>query len=375
MPSDSPKVKHRPRIPFDRGTLKEDAATFYVNNLVFDGFKNVSITRNLMNLTGSFSIVITDKWKISNSNFEIKAGDRIHCHIGKAAVFEGYVDRFSISISADTRNITIEGRDKTADLIDCSHQGSSEFNNLKIDEIAKQLCDPFGLKVLNPYGVDVGSAFEKFTVKQGETVFDAISRAAKQKQLILLTSTHGNLILDKRAKRRAVTNLVEGINVKVTGATFDESQRFSQYVVKGQQPGLLGSAIDATQNKGTAIDAGVRRFRPKTIISEQSVDNDGAKKRAEFEAQLGVARSFSCSVSVVDWREANGDLWDVNKLVNLKAESIGIREDLLIRSVSYKLNDQGRSVTLDLIRKDSFEFSETVPKKNSSILDQVGYAE
>lgn len=373
MPSDSPKIKHRPLVPFDRGTLKEDAATFYVNNKIFEGFKNVTVKRNLMEMSGSFSITVTDKWEAEKLNFEIKPGDRIHCHIGKAAVFEGFVDRFTMNLTAGSRNITIEGRDKTADLIDCNHVGDSEFNKLDLKAIAEQLCSPFGIKVLNPFGVPIGKPFEKFTVKQGETVFEALNRAAKEKQLILLTSTHGNLIIDQRApNRRASTDLVEGINIKVTGVNFDNSQRYSEYICKGQQPGLLGSPKDTTDNKGSAQDAGITRFRPKIFINEQSTDNDGTKSRAEFEAQLAIAKGFSCSVSLRDWREKDGSLWDVNKLVNLQAPSIGIREDLLIKSVSYRLSDGGRNVNLELIRKDSFEFKESVTK-SSDPLDSIGW--
>ena len=51
MSNDSPKVNHRALKPFDYGTLREDAATFYVNNKVYEGFKNIRISRNLTSLS------------------------------------------------------------------------------------------------------------------------------------------------------------------------------------------------------------------------------------------------------------------------------------------------------------------------------------
>ena len=54
MSSDIPKVRHRAIRPFDRSTLLDDAATFYVNNRVYEGFKNIRLSRNLLSLTGSF---------------------------------------------------------------------------------------------------------------------------------------------------------------------------------------------------------------------------------------------------------------------------------------------------------------------------------
>jgi prophage tail gpP-like protein len=369
---DEPFVKHRPLVPFDYGTLKEDAATLYVNNRVFEGFKEITITRPLLSLAGSFQITITDVWK-PDQPFGIRPGDRIHCHIGKVAVFEGYVDTFTINITPGSRNFTISGRDRTSDLVDCAVTGSSEFNKLDLQKISEELCRPFGIKVLNPFGVNIGKPFEKFTVRQGETVFEAISRAAKSRQIILLTSTHGNLILDKRGVRRAGTELVEGVNIEVSGANFDNSQRFSDYIVKGQQPGVIGNQKDATQSKGVAKDNAIKRFRPTLVLSEQSSDGDAAQKRAEFEASYRTAKSFKCSGTVTNWRRKDGSIWTVNELVILDAPSIGIRrQELLISNVVYKQSSKGRSVDLELIRKDAFAF-EKEKKEDGDILPTIGW--
>lgn len=373
MSNDNPSTRHKPLIPFDHGTLKEDAATFYSDNKIFDGFKNVSITKNMMSMAGSFDITLTDKWKVESEDFQLKPGSRIHCHIGKEAVFEGYIDRFIINITPGSRNITISGRDRTADLIDCSHIGPSEFNKLGIDKIAEQMTAPFGIKVLNPFGVDVGSPFEKFTVKQGEKVFEALSRMAKQRELILLTSTHGNLILDKiGSTRRSGSELVEGINVKITGATFDNSERFSEYIVKGQQPGLVAKGDETIASKSIAKDLGITRYRPIIIISEQSSDNNSAQQRANFESSFRAAKATKISCSVVGWKKEDGKLWQVNELVHIDARSIGVNDFFMISSVKYNLQSDGRSADMELVRKDSFKF-ESVKEKSTDPLDSLGW--
>tara|TARA_R110000803_G_scaffold162194_1_gene225799 strand:+ start:13307 stop:14428 length:1122 start_codon:yes stop_codon:yes gene_type:complete len=371
--NDSPKVSHKPVIPFDYGTLREDAATFYSDNKIFDGFKNVSITKKLMSLAGSFEITMTDKWKAERSDFQLKPGSRIHCHIGKEAVFEGYVDVMNLNITPGSRNITISGRDRTADLIDCSHVGPAEYNKLGIKEIAEQMTAPFGIKVINPFNVDLGSVFEKFTVRVGETVFEALTRAAKQREIVLLTSTHGNLIFDKVGIRQSGTELVEGINVKITGSTFDNSQRFSEYIVKGQQPGLVGKGKETTQSKATAKDNGVTRYRPTIILADQSSDNDAAQKRANFESSFKSAKATKISCTVRDWRKISGDLWAVNELVFIDAKSIGVSGSFLIASVRFNLGDSGRSADLELVRKDAFNFLPE-KKKSDDPLDTVGWA-
>lgn len=368
--SDTPKVRHRPIRPFDRGTLIDDVATFYVNNKVFHGFKNITVQRNLMSVTGSFTITLIDVWR-GVVPFEIKTGDRIHCHLGNEAIFEGYVDVFNINITSGSTNITIDGRDRTADLVDCAHLGASEFNNLNLSEIAKQMIAPFGLEVINTNNVDVGKVFEKFTVRQGETVFEALNRGAKQRQLILLSSPHGNLVFDKKGVTRAGTELVEGVNIELTGARFNDSQRFSQYIVKGQKPGVIADLLGSTSGKGEAFDAGINRYRPTVIIAEQSSDTDDAQQRAEFEASFKIAKAFSCTVALVDWKKTDGKVWKVNEIVRAKIPSIGINSDLLIKSVSFKLSDSGRATDLELIRKDAFDFKKEI-KKEDDLLTRLG---
>lgn len=372
MALDGEKINHTVLVPFDYGTLREDAVTFYVNNKVFEGFKNVKMARNLTSLTGTFDITVTDKWKVDQEDFEIKPGHRIHCHLGKAPLFEGYVDNLGLTLTDSSRNITIQGRDRTQDLVDCSIINIGELNDINFLGIANELCKPFGIKVVAKVGV--GAKFPKFSVRQGETVFEALERAAKERQLLLLSSPHGNLVIDRKGNTRASTELVEGINVLSAGISFDNTQRFSDYIVKGQSTGMLGDAKDATQNKGHAKDFGVPRFRPTLIMAENAVDNDGAQKRAEFEASFRSAKAGQLNVVVQDWRQKDGSLWDVNQLIQADIRSLGVKGELLIQRVKFDQSENGRMTELELIRPDAFEFKKEI-KKESDPLDQLGWNE
>lgn len=370
MASDNPKVSHRPLKPFDYGTLREDAATFYVNNKVYEGFKNIRIARNLTSLTGTFEITLTDKWEIDQEDFELKPGDRIHCHLGKQALYEGYIDKLTISLQPKSRNITIGGRDKTADLVDCSIIGNNEYNNLTFTELATKLCEPFGIKVLPQ--VDVGKKFAKFTVRQGETIFEALERAAKERQLLLLSSTHGNLIIDRKGNTRASSEIIEGTNLISASVEFDNMERFSEYHVKGQTTGLIGTEKDASQNKGVAYDKGIKRYRPTLIIAENSVDNDGAQKRAEFESTFRAAKASRVSAVVQGWKQRDGKLWATNQTVHIDSRSLGLKQDMLINRVKFDQSDNGRRVELELIRRDAFEFKTEI-KEEDDPLDGLGW--
>lgn len=370
MSSDIPKVRHRAIRPFDRSTLLDDAATFYVNNRVYEGFKNIRLSRNLLSLTGSFEITLTDKWRADKEDFSIKTGDRIHCHLGVNPLYEGYIDRLAISLSSSSRNLTITGRDKTADLVDCSIIGPAEFDNLDFIGIAENLLKPFGLKVLS--NVDVGSKFPKFTIRQGETVFEALERAAKERELLLMSTTHGNLLIDKKGSTRASSELIEGVNILSAGAEFDNSERFSEYHVKGQQSGLIGGITDATESEGKATDSGVLRHRPTLIIAENSVDTDGAQKRAQWESSFRAANATKVSIVVQGWRQKDGSLWATNQIIHVDCRSIGVKADMLVSKIKFDQGTNGRKTEIELIRKDAFEFKKEI-KKEDDILDQLGW--
>ena len=59
-----------------------------------------------------------------------------------------------MSIDSGSFSLSVSGRDKTADLIDCSATGNSEFNNKTLTAIAQELCAPFGIAVLTDDGQD-----------------------------------------------------------------------------------------------------------------------------------------------------------------------------------------------------------------------------
>ena len=336
--ADAERKKHRPLVPFNYGTLDENAATFYSNNLVFEGFKNVQIQKSMAQIADNFQITLTDKWQVEKEDFDLRPGSRIHCHLGKESVFEGYVDRFNINITSGSRNITISGRSKTADLVDCTHEGPTDFNDIGFQQLAEQLCSPFGIKIINPDGISMGGIFQKFSIMPGEKVFEALGRAARQRELILLSSTHGNLIVTKRSNKRAGTELVEGINMTLTGATFDNTERHSEYKVKGQQSGLIADIDQTIGSAAKSTDSGIKRYRPLTIIADGQSNSDDAQKRANWESAVRAARGMVINCSVIDWKKKDGKLWAINELVPIEAPSVGVIETLLIKSVSYNLS-------------------------------------
>ena len=149
------------------------------------------------------------------------------------------------------------------------------YKNISIVKLAEELVKPFGLRVLTSV---IDSPIDKFAVKPGEFVFEALDRAARLQGFLFVSTRGGNIRLTKaatsEARFRAFSSLEQGVNLIGGRATFDDSKRHNTYKVIGQAAGkddFFGAEV--AQPKGTATDAGVSRHRPLTIIAEGSVDN------------------------------------------------------------------------------------------------------
>ena len=117
----------------------------------------------------------------------------------------------------------------------------------------------------------------------------------------------------------------------------------------------------------TARDGGVDRHRPLTTIGEQSLDNDEAAARIEWESNVRAARARSVRITVQGWREVpEGDLWAPGRLVFVADEWLGIAQELLVSSTAQSLSSDGTLTTLDLVPQDAF-VQRAVPMNTSPL--------
>ncbi len=126
--------------------------------------------------------------------------------------------------------------------------------------------------------------------------------------------------------------------------TNDGSQRYQNYIVKGQRAGSdTASGASVSAMKATAKDPGVPRARTLVILADDETDLVGLKKRAEWEATVRAGRALTVPVAVRGWSHPGG-LWRVNRIVPVYSPTLRIERDLLIRDAEYSL-DRGGELT------------------------------
>jgi prophage tail gpP-like protein len=325
-----------------------------VNGSKYSGWKSININLGLEQLAGTFELIVTEKWPDNPTARKIRPGEACTVDIDGRIIITGYIDDVMPSFDSKSHTLTINGRDKTGDLVDCSAiYKSGQWSNKKLDVIASNLCEPFGIKVI--VNTDLGDAFVSADIKEGETVFETIDRLAKQRGVLLTSDGIGNLVITRAGNERLNGLLKEGQNIKSASGTFSIRDRYSSYIGKGQHAGSNElNGLEASEPTANVNDSGVNRYRPLIIYAEDNATPESLKKRVTWQRNINYGRGTSAEVVVVGWKN-NGLVWQFNKLQKIESESLGVDGELLISNVNYKLDDNGTTTILTLKRAEAYD--------------------
>lgn len=336
----------------------KNKVTLIIDGEELSGFKSVSIISSLETLCGEFSVTLADKQ--DGKNFKLKAQSACIVKIGEDKILTGIIDGVNLKFGTE-HVVTVKGRDKTCDLVDCSivTPPLEYARNKDLFVMVKQWVSSHGITVIKDY--DTTPIFpQKFAVSIGETCAEVILRACRTKGVLPVTDGNGNLVLTASGEALADDALIYGENVKSGEANYDYSNRFYKYTFRTQNNNE-DEVIAALWNRsleisGYAIDSQVKRKNRQVVLdAEHSATHADCKKRAEVEALVRSAATQSATVIVQGWRQSSGALWKKNLLVPVDIAPLYINQELLISEVNYLLSDDDGTLTqLKLVRPDAF---------------------
>lgn len=342
-------------MPFETVKLR-------INGIDWQGWLSCQITRSVDALAGGFALGLTDRWEPGQKAMPLAAG--MSCEVlcsaagvGDTPLIRGFIDKVDFALSATTHSVNVQGRDASGDLVDCAavHR-PGQWLRLDAAQIAAVLAQPFGVPVSVAEGVNLGGIFPTFKIEPGETAFDALSRALKQRELLCLPDGRGGLVLSRIGQVRATTAVVQGVNVLSAKAGFDLSDRYSVYIAQGQRQGSDAAWGAACSVRGEVRDDAVPRYRPHVLRAAQQGDAAWMRKRAVWERTLRAAKSTIVSVTVQGWRQDDGSLWPLGGLVDCDLPWLGIDQSLcLARIVFTKSASAGTTAQLELKDPDAFQ--------------------
>lgn len=327
-----------------------------VNNRRYGGWQEVRVRRSIEQLSATFDLRVTERWSGQAEPWPIQRGDACSVRLDGELAVTGYVDDTIPRFGAKSHSVQVIGRDKTADLIDCSAIfKTGRWRDRTLLQIAVDLVKPYGISVRIAAGIDIGARFKKFAIQESETVFEALDRLARMRGLLLISDGQGGLLISRAGRERIKTPLVQGRNILGGGGRLSLRDRYSDYIVKGCEPGSDWSTPEQNaQPQGIAKDPAVKRYRPLIIIAESSGNRDRLTDRAIWEAAVRMGRSARPVISVQGWRHASG-LWLPNRLTKVDCPYLKLGREMLIVACTYIKGKSGTFTELELARPEAFE--------------------
>lgn len=337
-----------------------DNLELLINGRIYSGWKGVNVRRSLDWFADSFDLTLTDNQ--AGEARTIKLGSPCQVRVDGELLITGYVDRIRPVYDAKSRSLTVSGRSKTADLVDCSLPqkdfDKAQRNSQTLLQLANFVGDFFGIKATST--ADNLDRIRNATLDPSQTVFEFLERHARSAGVRLVSDTFGNLVITRASKDRIGTALVLGDNIEQAEGEFSERDRFSQYSILASEANWNDDAGEiAAHVSGFTADLNIR-YRPIVELAEGPLNNAQAKRRAEWQRNVQYGRSRQATYTVSGWRHGDG-LWKPNTNVLVRDEWMGFTgkdgkgEWLMIGTVEFILDAGGRRARLTVMPAEAYD--------------------
>lgn len=372
--------------------MKSAGLTLQVDGVDHDQWTAGEVTRNMKDLSGSFHFTMRDPDR-SLATFpfttfaalaRLRPGQSAKVFADGELVLDGYVETVEPNIDENHAEVSISGKDKAGDLIDgaAAPDGPGEFKNVKLEDAAKRIAAPYGLKVRAE--IDTGRPFPRYALDLAETGLSAIEKGARQRHALVLSDGVGGLVITRAGKKRAPADITLPGNAKGGRATFTHKGRHSETIVRGQQekaeqrrqdrlaaltpasaPAVPGGRSDSdgsatdrerrgTTATGRARDNEIKRHRPVVHLARSQADETSAQDEADWRMRTARAESEEANYRVHGFR-SDGRLWRVNELTYVSDAYTGIERDMLISTVIFREDEAGRETELTVSSPEAFD--------------------
>lgn len=330
-----------------------------IGTALYGGWTSISIRRGMGQLAGTFDLSVTERWPGQATPRPIRPGDACRVLIDSEPVITGYVDDVCPSYTATSHTVTVSGRDKTGDLVDCCPP-STQLRGATLAVIAASLAAPFGIEVVDTVGVGVVPGLK---TNPGDTVFEILEQLARAKGVLLTTDGQGRLIIVRASADRATVPLALGKNIREGKGSFSMRERYSRIMVIGQSAASqTWNGPVASQQKTVVVDSAVPRFRSLTLLAEQ--EHQGAHDRAQWEINTRYGKGNTVTYTVYGWKQGDA-VWTPNILVDVRDPFMGLDVTWLVGAVALTLDDQGYRAELTLSPREAYAVEPVAPKKSA----------
>ncbi|MCC6621220.1 MAG: hypothetical protein IT385_08195 [Deltaproteobacteria bacterium] len=304
------------------------------------GWSSLKIEADLEEAARAFSVQLSGYYAATGQS-QLVIGDAVEVFDGADRLLTGYVEAATDHIDATTETVSLAGRSKTGDAIDCSARLGA-WSRLKLSALFDRIRGDHDVDLVDETDVSE-TIIRSHRTEPGESIFDALERHVRELGALVTDDAQGRLVLTRAGLAgRATSPIVQGAGVIASDGGWSHAARFGSYDVRGQ---VVGDADIEADGSGFVADAGVTRHRRLVVVPDKPTSKAGALRRARWEAASRAGKSLSVTYTVRGWRHKvdTGAHWAPNQLVEVVDGRRGIfGETLLVTRVALTADAGGR---------------------------------
>ncbi|WP_353191416.1 phage baseplate assembly protein [Pandoraea pnomenusa] len=335
------------------------------DQLLLTGWKSVRITRSIEVATSSFELTCTADPE--TEKLIAQEGAPVQIFIGSDMVMSGYVETVEQVLTPKADQITIHGRGRLADLVDCSCRIDKINANTNLVALATSIAKAYSINVVVADSatqalLDEVPQLPRQLISITETAWEVIERYARYNGVLVYESALGELTISTAGTLKGGSGMAVGKNIEAIVCTKSTIGIFSTYnaVLSAYSAGAEDE--DVTNLPVYTVVAGgpagfTGRLRPTYFVSEQSAtDRRFIEKRTNWMASRAYGRSRRVRVLIDSWRDSAGLLWTPNVNYPISAPTKGIpnNTELLLAGVSFIVDANGTHAELSFGPRQGF---------------------
>ena len=282
---------------------------------------------------------------------------------------KGYVGGYGAKYGAKVKTITLDGKSKSADAVDChpvKHK-TGRFENKTLLEVANELDE-----VRCGFTTDQKlTKIPKVQRQPHDTIYQTVEREARRLGLMLSGQPDGSISITRAGTKRHAGALVLGQSpVEEMDVKIKCDQKYSKYVARGQK--ATGTGKDNLRQEETETDSSVTRNRPLLIIPEGDWSKKELKKRLRWERLRRAGFGTTITVTVSTWRDEAGLLWEPGRLMAIVNAPEDIDGDYSLSTVNFRQGlEDGTRATLTFVDPKA-QGGKAASDKSDAVFDPGG---
>ena len=329
--------------------MQSEIVTVVVGGQRYDSWVSVNVRGSVKEAARTIKLVVAAEFGAAALSQVFQDQTPLAAYAGDDLIFTGYVDDKGPELGPDgPSTITISGRSKGADAIDCSSDHTKpDYVGKTLHQIAQDQ-DIFGIGFTTDTAFD---AIDRFRFTPGETLFRGLEILGRDHGVTMAGQSDGGIKFTTAgaAPPRQPGYLLEGLNIKRGSSSHNSANRHSDVHVHGQS--YKGVGRQNTAINATAKDSTVKRPRPVHVLHRGHATDKRVKKHAENRRNREAGGGLTAIITTPGWRDETGALWAPGNKVWTSSPFLDISQDMLIESADYLQDgtEEGTRVVLNLV--------------------------